>query len=542
MGSKLTKMIYDMGGSKLTKTVPVPKPEQQQYCLSDDELLHLSRWAIIIEEHYYQKHGKWSPMDIEWAKDGVTEKLYIVQARPETVQSQRYLQKKKFDTYQLKEKGELLTSGSAVGAMIGQGKANLIKEISDMDKFKKGEVLVTNRTDPDWEPIMKKAAAIVTNQGGRTCHAAIVSRELGIPAIVGCSNTQMIKNGQEITIDCSTGEVGKVYKGLLKFEKQVTELDSIPDTKTHIYVNIANPQIAFQESFLPADGVGLARMEFIISSIKVHPMALVSPEKIQDPNISEQIENLTYLYTKKTDYFVERLASGISVIAASFYPKPVIVRFSDFKSNEYFNLLGGKYFEPKEENPMIGWRGASRYYHPDYKDGFALECQALKRVREVMGLKNIIPMIPFCRTVEEGKQVIEEMKKHGLERGNDGLLIYVMCEIPSNVILAEEFCDIFDGFSIGSNDLTQLTLGVDRDSPLVSPIFDERNPSVMRTIKQTIQTCKNKNTKIGICGQAPSDYPNFASYLVECGIDSISLNSDTLIKTKLHIHQAETQK
>jgi pyruvate,water dikinase len=539
LGNKRIKMVYDVGSSRLTKDVWVPESEQEQFCLTDDEVLHLARWAVLIEDHYSAVRGVYSPMDIEWAKDGITGEMFIVQARPETVQSQKSTNVLK--SYNLKERSEILVRGRSVGAAIGQGKAHAIMDVSQIHLFQPGEVLVTNKTDPDWEPIMKKASAIVTNQGGRTCHAAIIARELGIPAIVGCGNaTEVLKTGQEVTICCAEGDEGRVYKGLLPFEVKETLLEDLPRTRTQILMNVGNPEQAFGLASIPCDGVGLARLEFIIANhIQAHPMALIHFDQLEDAVVKAQIAELTKLYDDKPQFFVDKLAHGVGMIAAAFYPKPVIVRMSDFKSNEYANLLGGKQFEPKEENPMIGWRGASRYYDEKYRDAFALECQALKRVREEMGLANVIPMIPFCRTPNEGRQVLAEMAKHGLERGVNGLQVYVMCELPSNVIQADEFAEIFDGFSIGSNDLTQLTLGLDRDSALVAHIFDERSKGVKRMVRMAIAEAKEKNRKIGICGQAPSDYPEFAKFLVEEGIDSISLNPDSVLKTILMVAEVE---
>jgi pyruvate,water dikinase len=550
LGSKAIKMIYETGGNKLTKNVEVPQGDRDQYCINDEEILQLARWACIIEDHYTQVRGMDTPMDIEWAKDGVTGELYIVQARPETVQSQKSANIIK--TYELKEHSTVLATGRSVGAAIGQGKAQVIHNVSQINQFRPGEVLITNRTDPDWEPIMKQASAIVTNQGGRTCHAAIIAREMGIPAIVGCNDaTETIPTGQDVTICCSEGDVGQVFTGILKYEVHETALDNLPRTKTQILMNVGNPEQAFGFASYPADGVGLARLEFIIANhIKAHPLALMKFDELEDLEAKAEIAQLTKLYEgdaagtlrDRAQFFVDKLAHGIGMIAAAFYPKPVVVRMSDFKTNEYAGLLGGRQFEPKEENPMIGWRGASRYYDPNYREAYALECKALKIVRDEMGLTNVIPMIPFCRTPDEGRKVIAEMEKNGLKQGENGLQIYVMCELPSNVILADEFSKVFDGFSIGSNDLTQLTLGLDRDSSLVAHLFDERNEGVKRMVKMAIETAKKNGRKIGICGQAPSDYPEFAEFLVELGIDSISLNPDSVLKTVLRIAEVEKAK
>jgi len=539
VGTKETKLVYDVGGSKSTKNVPVPPSERKKLALSDEEILELARWACAIEGHYSGVNGRYTPMDMEWAKDGITGQLFIVQARPETVQSRK--KKLSLRTYRLKTTGKRLVSGHSVGEAIGSGKARLILDAHGMGEFQSGEILVTDKTDPDWEPIMKKAGAIVTNQGGRTCHAAIIARELGIPAIVGSENaTSVLKTSQEITVSCAEGEIGYVYEGSLQFEVSEVPLDQLPRPRTKILMNIGNPEDAFSLSAIPNDGVGLARLEFIIANhIQAHPMALVHFEELTDPKVKTQLADLTASYKDKTQYFVDKLARGTGLIAAAFYPKPVIVRLSDFKTNEYAHLLGGQQFEPVEDNPMIGWRGASRYYHDRYREGFALECRAMKMVREEMGLVNVILMIPFCRTIDEGRAVLAEMAKHGLERGKKGLEVYVMCEIPSNVILADEFFQIFDGFSIGSNDLTQLTLGLDRDSALLAPLFDERNEAVRRMIHLAIEAAKRNSKKIGICGQAPSDYPEFARFLVEQGIDSISLNPDSVLKTLVDVAMTE---
>ncbi|MFN6463119.1 MAG: phosphoenolpyruvate synthase [Nostoc sp. DedVER02] len=553
LGSKELKMIYD-DGSKFTKNVSVSAGERGKFALSDEEILQLGTWACLIEDHYSQVHGILTPMDIEWAKDGITNQLFIVQARPETVQSQKtgnvlrsyrlVLGNREWGIGNGEKSSQSpipLVTGSAIGEAISQGKARLILDVQKLEQFQVGEVLVTERTDPDWEPIMKRASAIVTNSGGRTCHAAIIARELGVPAIVGCGNaTEILKPGQEVTISCAEGEEGKVYAGLLPFEVEEVPLENLPRTHTKILMNVGNPQEALSLSAIPNDGVGLARTEFIIANqIQIHPMALIHYELLKDEFAKAKIADITSLYDDKPQYFVDKLAQGIGRIAAAFYPKPVIVRMSDFKSNEYANLLGGRQFEPHEENPMLGWRGAARYYDEGYREAFALECHALKRVREDMGLTNVIPMIPFCRTPDEGRLVLAEMAKNGLKQGVNDLQVYVMCELPSNVILAEEFAEVFDGFSIGSNDLTQLTLGIDRDSALVARLFDERSPAVKRMVKMVIETAKKCDRKIGICGQAPSDYPEFAQFLVEQGIDSISLNPDSVLKTMLEVAKVE---
>lgn len=539
VGSKEFKLVYDTGGNRQVKNVPVPQDERQRHALDDASILCLARWGCAIEEHFSRTRGRLTPMDIEWAKDGGTGELFILQARPETVRSQKSLAS--IDTFKLQQKGLVLTTGRSVGDKIASGRVRVLKGAQSLSEFLDGEILVAEKTDPDWEPVMKKASAVVTSRGGRTCHAAIVSRELGLPAIVGAEDAMaVLKDGQEVTVSCAEGETGYVYNGCLPFVVEQLILEDLKRPKTKVMLNVANPEAAFSQSFLPNDGVGLARMEFIISKyIKIHPMALVQFEKVQDLMAIADIERLTQGYADKGAYFVDQLASGVGTIAAAFYPKDVIVRLSDFKTNEYANLIGGNVFEPKEENPMLGFRGASRYYHPRYQEGFALECRALKRVREEMGLTNLKIMIPFCRTVEEGLKVQKEMERHGLKRGEHGLEIYVMCEIPSNVVLAEQFAEIFDGFSIGSNDLTQLVLGVDRDSEIVAPIFDERNPAVKQVIARAITVCHERRRKIGICGQAPSDYPDFTEFLVELGIDSISLNPDSLVKATQAILEAE---
>ncbi len=541
LGSKEFKLVYDVGGGKQTRNVPVAAPDRARFCIDEDEVLKLSRWACIIEDHYTARRGQPTPMDIEWAKDGRTGELFIVQARPETVKRGRIMET--LDVYRLKAGGKVLTSGRSVGEKIACGPARIVRSVAELRDFRAGEVLVTDKTDPDWEPTMKKAVAIVTNRGGRTCHAAIVSRELGLPAIVGTeTGTDSIRDGQLVTVSCADGETGHVYDGKLDCEVTHTDLKNLSRPRTKIMMNVADPDEAFRLSFIPNDGVGLARMEFIINNaIRIHPMALLEYAKITEPGVKAQIDALTAGYDDKPAYFVDRLAEGVGTLAAAFYPKDVILRFSDFKTNEYANLVGGKPYEPTEENPMIGFRGASRYYHPRYRDAFALECMAIKRVREEMGLTNLKVMVPFCRTVEEGRRVLAEMAKQGLKRGEKGLEVYVMCEIPSNVILADRFSEIFDGFSIGSNDLTQLTLGVDRDSQIVAPLFDERNAAVKAMVAMVIDAARENHRKIGICGQAPSDYPDFAAFLVERGIDSMSLNPDAVLRTTLTVLDAESR-
>ena len=531
LGAKRRKMIYGDAGSTILRDTS--DDERRRFVLEDAEVLTLARWAVIIEKHYGL------PMDMEWAKDGETGALYIVQARPETVQSRRGAGALK--TYSLKDKGPLLVSGLAVGDKIGAGKVCRLDGAEDIERFETGAVLVTKITDPDWVPIMKRAAAIVTDHGGRTSHAAIVSRELGLPAIVGAGNaTEELTDGQEVTVSCAEGDEGHVYAGIAEVTVTEIDIDTIPKTRTKAMLNIANPAAAFRWWRLPADGVGLARMEFIISNhIKVHPMALLRFDEVTDEAARAEIERLTAGYDTKADYFVDRLARGMSRIAAAHYPLPAIVRMSDFKTNEYAKLLGGGAFEPHEENPMIGWRGASRYYHPDYRDGFGLECRAIARAREEIGLSNIVMMIPFCRTPEEADRVIAEMAKHGLVRGRNGLKVYVMAEIPSNVVLAKEFATRFDGFSIGSNDLTQLTLGIDRDSERLSSLFNERHPAVTETIARLLASAKATGTHTGLCGQAPSDHPEFARFLVEHGIDSISVTPDSFLRVKEQIAAAE---
>lgn len=546
LGSKEQMMVYSSNPQRPTKLIDTSDSMRNSFCLTDDEILQLSEWAMIIEDHY----GK--PMDIEWAKDGDgyfsgSGELYIVQARPETIHSQRT--GNIIENYILEGSSEVLISGQAVGSKIGQGKVNVIESSAQISEFKAGEILVTSMTDPDWEPIMKIAAAIITDRGGRTCHAAIVSRELGIPAVIGTgTGSHILHDGLNVTASCAEGHVGIVYRGIIPFRVDIIQLDKVPNTRTQIMMNVGIPEKAFTQALIPNDGVGLAREEFIINSdIGIHPLALIHFDELKEkaaasPKIREivrQIEGRTASYVDKEEFFIENLAFGIGRIAAAFYPNDVVVRLSDFKSNEYANLIGGSLYEPSESNPMIGWRGASRYYDVTYKPAFIMECKALKRVREEMGLTNVIVMVPFCRTVEEGKKVIEVMAEAGLKQGENGLEVYVMAEIPSNVIQADGFAEVFDGFSIGSNDLTQLALGLDRDSELVAHIYDERNESVKRLVKSVIETAKKYNRKIGICGQAPSDFPEFAEFLVECGIDSMSLNPDTVVQTRLMVAKKE---
>jgi pyruvate,water dikinase len=534
LGGKAKKMVYSTGGKKAVKNMATSQYERQSFVLEDHEILQLARWAVDIEKHY----GK--PMDIEWAKDGKSRGLFIVQARPETVQSRKEAASLK--KYTLKEKGRRLLTGLAIGEAIAAGRACLIKSAEDIDQFKDGSLLVTEMTDPDWVPIMKRSAGIVTDHGGRTCHAAIVSRELGIPAVVGTGDaTKILKDGQKITLSCSEGDKGYIYDGILKFQESHVSLD-VPKTKTQVMLNIASPSAAISWWRLPTEGIGLARMEFIINNIiKIHPMALIHFNKIKDKETRNQIRELTKNYKDKTEYFVDHLARGIAKIAVSQYPHPVIVRMSDFKTNEYANLIGGEGFEPAEANPMLGWRGASRYYDEGYREGFELECKAIRRVREEIGLDNVLIMIPFCRTVGEADRVLAVLAKNGLKRGKKGLEVYVMCEVPSNVIQADQFARRFDGFSIGSNDLTQLSLGVDRDSSRLAELFDERNETVKRLIRSVIKEAHKAKTKVGICGQGPSDYPDFAAFLVEEGIDSISLNPDSVIGVKKRIAKMEQE-
>jgi len=520
LGNKTHKMVYH---DSETKNILTPKKEREKFVLEEAEIQQLAKWACLIEEHYK------TPMDIEWAKDGKTNELFIVQARPETVQSQK--KQGIFKTYSLKTKGKKILDGLAIGEAIATGKAQVIKNIKEIGKFEPGSILVTTTTSPDWVPIMRKASGIITDQGGRTSHAAIVSRELGVPAIVGTNHaTELLKHGQSITLSCAEGDRGFIYEGILEFLTHEIDISKLPKPKITLMMNISSPEEAFRWWQIPCQGIGLARMEFIINNIiKIHPMALVHFDKVTDKKTRKTIEKLTQAYENKSDYFIDYLSRGIARIAAARYPDPVIVRMSDFKTNEYANLIGGTQFEPKEENPMLGFRGASRYYNERYQDGFALECRSIKRAREELKMTNIIMMIPFCRTLEEADKVIRECAENGLKRGENGLQIYVMAEIPSNIILADGFSDRFDGFSIGSNDLTQLVLGVDRDSQELAPLFDERNEAIKIMISELIHKAKKKNRKVGICGQAPSDYPGFAEFLIEAGIDSISLNPDSII-------------
>ncbi len=539
-GEKKIKMTYASGDDDATtQNYPTPEADQQRYCIDDEDVLTLASYAIKIEAHYSEHVGHPMPMDMEWAKDGVDGELYLVQARPETVSSQTtavYL-----DEYRLHGSAEVLLTGRAIGSRIAAGRARVITDVDQLVEFQPGEVLIADITAPDWGPVMKTAAAIVTNRGGRTCHAAIVARELGIVAVVGTDRaTDLIKDGESVTVSCAEGDVGRIYPGNIPFEVERTDLRGLERPATKIMINLANPDLAFKTCMIPNDGVGLARMEFIINEhIKAHPMALMHPEKIDDREERRALERLTAGYATPADFFIERLSEGVGTIAAAFYPKPVIVRLSDFKTNEYADLLGGRWFEPVESNPMLGFRGASRYAHPDYADGFALECAAVKRVRETMGLTNVKLMIPFCRRIDEGVKVLAAMANNGLKRGDNGLEVYVMCEIPNNIVQIDAFAELFDGFSIGSNDLTQLTLGVDRDSEIVAFDFDERDAGVKEMIRLAVVGAKRNKRHCGICGQAPSDYPEMAEYLVDIGIDSISLNPDTVLKTAQHVLTVE---
>ena len=546
LGSKDKLMVYGDDPDERVKVIPVDRNLQHRFCLDESMVLKLARWVCLIEDYYSKLKRRWCPMDVEWAVDGLSGELFIVQARPETIHSRK--QHNTLTEYKMSEASRQATpilKGIAVGDKIASGKVNIMhsldKRVTDGHEFAAGDVLVTDMTDPDWEPIMKKAAAIITNKGGRTCHAAIVAREMGVPAIVGCGNaTELLSDGQVVTASCAEGDEAMVYEGTLDFQRIETDLDTLPEIRTPMMLNVGSPAMAFHYSHLPHRGVGLAREEFIINNyIGVHPVALLTHGTLKDNELSDTIRKKIQGFADEEDYFVRKLSYGVARIAAAFYPEKVIVRFSDFKSNEYFNLLGGKYYEPKEENPMIGWRGASRYYSPQYKAAFGMECKAIRRVREEMGLDNVVVMIPFCRTVEELHKVKQVMKEYGLEQGVSGLEIFLMAELPSNIILARQFAQHIDGFSIGSNDLTQLTLGLDRDSSLVAHIYDERNEAVKELLRMLIRTAKECGVKVGICGQGPSDFPDFAQFLVEEGIDSISVTPDSVIKTIKAIHKIE---
>jgi pyruvate,water dikinase len=552
LGNKDRKMVYGVEPGKPTSIIPIERAQRNRFCISDEQALEVARSVAAIEKYYSDKKGHWCPMDVEWAVDGLTKQLFIVQARPETIHSRKATDRVveyKIDHSAAQGVGEpmIITKGIAIGDRIGSGKVRILFSLdgrggeTDGKDFQQGDVLVTDMTDPDWEPIMKKASAIITNKGGRTCHAAIVAREMGVPAIVGCGNaTDLLDTGMEVTASCCEGDTGIVYSGIIPFHKEETLLADMPETKTPIMLNVASPDLAFKFAHLPNAGVGLAREEFIINNyIQAHPLALLQHKELGDVALSGKISYLIHGYEDEETFFVKRLSYGIAKIAAAFYPNKVIVRFSDFKSNEYKGLLGGEHFEPDEENPMIGWRGASRYYSDAYKEAFGLECKAIRRVREKMGLKNVVVMVPFCRTVEELKKVKGVMDEYGLKRGKEGLELYLMAEVPSNIILAEEFSKYIDGFSIGSNDLTQLTLGLDRDSALVAHIYDERNEAVKGMLRMLITSAKKTKTKVGICGQGPSDFPEFAQFLVELGIDSISVTPDSLLKTKRAIADVE---
>lgn len=540
LGDKKIKMVYALAknASLPVKDIPVPIKDQQKFSITNDQVKTLAKWGLVIEKHYKR------PMDIEWALDGQDNHLYIVQARPETVNSQRNYNI--LEEYIIKKRGQILVEGRSVGNRVGAGTVNRILSVKDISKFKAGQVLVTTMTDPDWEPIMKIASAIVTDKGGRTCHAAIVSRELGIPCLVGTSDgSQKLTSGQTVTVSCAEGDTGFVYEGKVPFTIKKTDIQKLTRPDCKIMMNIGSPDIAFASSFLPNDGVGLAREEFIVNnSIRIHPLALINYSKIKDAKLKKQIDELTVSYPDKKQFFIDKLAEGVGTIAAAFYPKDVIVRLSDFKTNEYANLIGGKDYEPIESNPMIGWRGASRYYDPKFEPAFALECLALKKVREEFGLKNLKVMVPFCRTIEEGKLVIKTMAKYGLKQGRGGLEVYVMAEIPTNILLASDFAKVFDGFSIGSNDLTQLALGIDRDAGnlKIAGISNEKNPSVKSLIQFLIEIGQKTHTKVGICGQGPSDFPDFAKFLLACGIDSMSLNPDTVVKTTLALGKFKPRK
>jgi pyruvate,water dikinase len=527
VGAKERKLVYAEGGTRAVREVRVPAHDRERLVLGDDEVLELARWSIAIEEHYSARAGRPTPMDIEWAKDGRTGELFVVQARPETVHSAN--RAPRIELYRMRGKGEVLARGKSVGSRIGVGPARVVHSLAELADFRDGEVLVAAMTDPDWEPVLRRAAAVVTDHGGRTCHAAIVSRELGIPCVVGTGDaTHALRSGAEVTVSCASAEEGRVYAGRLAFDREEIDPAALPEPRVPLLLNVGNPENAFRLARLPSAGVGLARIEFVISSwIGVHPLALLHPERVEDA-VAAQIRARTRGFASPAEFFVAQLASGLALIAAAFHPRPVIARFSDFKTNEYAGLLGGAAFESAESNPMIGFRGASRYYHERYREGFALECAAVHRVREEMGLANLKVMIPFCRTLEEGRRVLQEMEKHGLRRGENGLEVWVMCEIPSNALCAEEFAGLFDGFSIGSNDLTQLALGIDRDSEVLAPLFDERDPAVKRLVAMVVEAAHRRGRRVGICGQAPSDHPDFAEFLAGIGIDSISLSADAL--------------
>ncbi|MEY9500342.1 pyruvate,water dikinase [Bradyrhizobium elkanii] len=538
IGTKQIRMVYAKGRST-TRNVTTSKAAREQFCIDDKDVLELARCSIVVEKHYSERAGAPTPMDVEWAKDGNTGGLYIIQARPETVASRRGPEA--LESYVLQSTGKVVAAGRAVGEKIAAGRIRLIRTERDLRAFKPGEVLVASATSPDWEPVMKTAAAIVTDHGGRTCHAAIIARELGVPAVVGTENvTRLVKNGMTVTVSCADGDIGHVYDGTLPFSVERITTDELERPITKIMVNLGNPEIAFKTAMAPNDGVGLARMEFIINQhIGIHPMALAQPAKVRSASDRRSIERLTGRYRKPSDFFVERLSEGVGIIAAAFYPRPVIIRLSDFKTNEYANLLGGADFEPKEENPMIGFRGAARYAHPAYAEGFALECAALRRVRSAMGLTNLKIMIPFCRRIEEARNVLDAMAGNGLTRGDGGLEIFMMCEIPNNVILIDQFAKLFDGFSIGSNDLTQLTLGVDRDSDIVAFDFDERDPGMLQMLRMAVTGAKRNRRHVGICGEAPANYPEIAKFLTELGIDSISVNPSSVMRTMRIVHEAE---
>jgi pyruvate,water dikinase len=538
LGTKEVRLVYDLEGHRQVRSEPVPESERASWSLGAEDVLTLARWAALVEDHYSRRHGADTPMDIEWAKDGVTGGLFFVQARPETVHSRRA--HPKLRVYSLKDRSKPLVEGLAIGDGIVSGKVRILKDPRRLEEFRQGEILVTEITDPDWEPVMKSTAGIITDRGGRTSHAAIVARELGVPAVVGTEQaTSVLHDGDTVTLSCAEGETGRVYGGSLRFDVEEIDPAALPRPRTKIFLNAGNPEHALRQSLLPSDGVGLARMEFVFSGwVGVHPLALTRYAQLP-AGVQREIDAKTAGYPDKKAYFVDRLAQGIGTIAAAFHPRPVILRFSDFKTNEYARLLGGAGFEPTEENPMLGWRGASRYYHPQYEEGFLLECAAVARVRDVFGLTNLKVMVPFCRTPEEGERVLEAMRRGGLVRGEKGLEVYVMAEIPSNILLAERFARIFDGFSIGSNDLTQLTLGVDRDSTTVAPLFDERNEAVKWSCAHLVEAAHAAGRKVGICGQAPSDFPDFAAFLVERGIDSISLNPDALVRTTLRVVEME---